>query len=84
MSTAHPVLTLYSRTGCHLCEDMLVGLKALQADVPFALTVVDVDGDAALEARYGEWVPVLVDGDIELCHYHLDSAVVTEYLRKIR
>lgn len=84
MSSPYPVLILYSRTGCHLCDEMLGGLKALQADVPFEVTVVDVDGDAALEARYGEWVPVLADGDIELCHYHLDSAAVTEYLRKIR
>ena len=84
MSSPPPVLTLYSRTGCHLCDEMLEDLKALQADVPFGVTVVDVDSDAALEARYGEWVPALVDGDIELCHYHLDSVAVTEYLRKIR
>lgn len=80
----HPALTLYSRTWCHLCDEMLGGLQALQVARPFDLTVVDVDSDPALEQRFGEWVPVLMHGDRELCHYHLDSAAVTDYLLKIR
>ena len=79
-----PALTLYSRTWFHLCDDMLSGLQSLQSGQPFELTVIDVDSDPALEKRFGEWVPVLMHGDRELCHYHLDSAAVTEYLRKIR
>ena len=79
-----PALTLYSRTWCHLCDDMLSGLQSLQSGHPFELMVIDVDSDPALEKRFGEWVPVLMHGDRELCHYHLDSAAVTEYLRKIR
>lgn len=79
-----PALTLYSRTWCHLCEDMLSGLQQLQSGQPFELTVIDVDSDPALERRFGEWVPVLMHGEQELCHYHLDSAAVTDYLQKIR
>jgi thioredoxin reductase (NADPH) len=79
-----PVLTLYSRTWCHLCDDMRSGLQALQSGLAFELTVIDVDSDPALEHRFGEWVPVLMHGDRELCHYHLDSAAVTDYLQKIR
>lgn len=79
-----PALTLYSRTWCHLCEDMLTGLQQLRAGQPFDLVVIDVDGDPALEQRFGEWVPVLMHGDRELCHYHLDSAAITDYLQKIR
>lgn len=78
------VLTLYSRTWCHLCEDMLAGLQVLQARQPFDLAVLDVDSDPALEKRFGEWVPVLMHGDHELCHYHLDTAAVTDYLRDFR
>lgn len=82
--TSGPALTLYSRTWCHLCDDMLAGLQSLQSGHSFELTVVDVDSDPVLEQRFGEWVPVLMHGDRELCHYHLDSAAVTDYLRKIR
>lgn len=79
-----PALTLYSRTWCHLCDDMRSGLQTLQSGLAFELIVIDVDSDPALEQRFGEWVPVLMHGDRELCHYHLDSAAVTDYLQKIR
>jgi thioredoxin reductase (NADPH) len=62
---------------------MIAGLRALQAGGRFELEVIDVDSDPRLEARYGEWVPVLVGGNGELCHYHLDAAKVNEYLSKI-
>ncbi len=77
-------LTLYSRSYCHLCDDMLAGLQALQACKSFGLTVIDVDGEPVLAQRYGERVPVLLHGEHELCHYHLDVSALTDYLRKIR
>ena len=77
-------LTVYSRAYCHLCDDMIAGLRALQAATAFELEIIDVDSDSALEARYGELVPVLVSAGRELCHYHLDIAKVDEYLRKTR
>ena len=76
-------LTLYGRTYCHLCDDMIAGLRELQTGVRFELEVVDVDSDPALEARYGELVPVLVGSAGEICHYHLDPAKVNDYLNKI-
>ncbi len=79
-----PALTLYSRTWCHLCDEMQSGLQSLQSGLAFELTVIDVDSDPVLEQRFGEWVPVLMHGDRELCHYHLDSVAVTDYLLKIR
>lgn len=69
-------LTLYGRTWCHLCDDMLQALTPLLQDFAFDVHVVDVDSDAALEAHFGEWVPVLMLGGTELCHYHLDEAKV--------
>ncbi|MDL2355070.1 MAG: glutaredoxin family protein [Pseudomonadota bacterium] len=77
---AAPVhFTLYGRGYCHLCDDMLAALNALQDDArPFTVEVVDVDVDAALVARFDELVPVLF-ADLaapELCHYFLDPAAV--------
>lgn len=85
---AGPVLTLYGRVYCHLCHDMEQALRDLQAELadgyPFRLECVDVDTDPALEQRWGEWVPALVAGAQELCHYHLDAEAVRAYLRQIR
>ena len=75
---------LFSRDYCHLCHDMLAALEALRGEdgVPhFEIEVIDVDADPALEEKYDELVPVLVDDkDRELCHYFLDEAKVREYL----
>ncbi len=75
--------TLYSRSWCHLCDDMLAALMALQpAGVQFAVAVIDVDADDALVARFDELVPVLFGDPAqpELCHYFLDPGAVQTYL----
>ena len=69
--------TLYSRSYCHLCEDMLQALMALQQPGErFDVAVIDVDLDPALVARFDELVPVLFGDPAgeELCHYFLDPA----------
>jgi thioredoxin reductase (NADPH) len=77
-------LTLMSRGYCHLCHDMEVALAPLAEEFGASVTVLDVDADPALEAKYDELVPVLLHGDTELCHYFLDEAKTREYLAGIR
>jgi len=77
-------LTLISRNYCHLCHEMAVTLVPLAEEFGATVTVLDVDRDPALEARYDEWVPVLLHGDRELCHYYLDVVKTREYLAGIR
>ncbi len=74
---------LYSRRDCRLCEEMLAALLA-QMGGGFPVEIVDVDGDPALKARYGEHVPVLMDGDTELLRHHYDPAKFAAYAAKIR
>ncbi|WP_006788339.1 glutaredoxin family protein [Thiorhodospira sibirica] len=69
-STVPPVLTLYHREGCHLCETMHTQLQQLQAHLGFSLTLVDIDSDEALFARFRAKIPVLALGqDIICCHF---------------
>jgi hypothetical protein len=70
--------TLYSRSYCHLCDDMLSQLQAYQHDHLFTIEIRDVDADDSLLALYDELVPVLIghkDGqeDQQICHYFLDE-----------
>ncbi len=83
LNKPRPILTVYSRTYCHLCDEMIEALRALPRAAAFDLEIVDIDRDAALEALYGELVPVLSAAGSELCHYRLDIAKVDEYLSKI-
>ncbi|MEP9325575.1 glutaredoxin family protein [Paraburkholderia phymatum] len=66
-------LTLYGRAWCHLCDDMRAALGPFLTEFGMQLEVIDIDADPALEARYNDWVPVLVLEGVELCHYHLDE-----------
>ena len=73
-------LVLYSRRYCHLCDEMLASLRARGSGRALSLEIVDVDADPALEARFGEHVPVLMDGEIELSRHRLDTERVRAYL----
>jgi hypothetical protein len=57
--------TLYSRPGCHLCEQAQAELARLASRHPHSLNVVDVSAEPGLESRYGQRIPVLVIGDCE-------------------
>lgn len=73
-------LTLMFREYCSLCHAMRDALRPLQEEFGFELEIFDVDDDADLEARYNELVPVLLHGETEICHWHLDEARLRAYL----
>jgi glutaredoxin len=58
-----PRVTLYSRPGCHLCDDARAVIAAVCADLGEAYEEVDITTDDDLEDRYRDEIPVtLVDG----------------------
>ena len=79
-----PKLTLLSREYCHLCEEMHSALQHLQGRFSFDLEVIDVDSRPEFEAKWGDKVPVLLDGEIEICHYHLDVAALDARLARMK
>lgn len=79
-----PLLTLYGRKYCHLCEDMLAALEALRGEHDFSVMLVDIDDCPDKLELYDELVPVLTLGDKEICHYFLDAAKVREVLAGFR
>jgi uncharacterized membrane protein len=67
---------LYSRKDCHLCEQTLVNLAAMQEEVPHQLTVIDVDKDPKLQKLYGNAVPV-----VEVSPYRLQTPFTIQDLQ---
>ncbi len=56
-------VTLYSRPGCHLCDDAREVIARVCADLGESFDEVDIESDDGLEDRFGEEVPVtFVDG----------------------
>jgi thioredoxin reductase (NADPH) len=79
-SAAATRLVLYSRRHCHLCEEMLGALRSLLPGEALSLEIVDVEGDPTLERRFGELVPILMHGEVELSRYRLDAERVRAHL----
>ena len=53
-------LTLYSRPGCHLCDEMKAVIEHVAQSNPLQLEEIDISTSADLEARYGLEIPVLM------------------------
>ncbi|MCP1726673.1 hypothetical protein J2T60_000638 [Natronospira proteinivora] len=64
-------LTLYSREGCGLCDEMLSELHKRYGS-RVRVRVVNIAEDRSLVARYGERIPVLVHEGEELCFGRLN------------
>ena len=63
MANPLPVVTMYSRRNCHLCEVAKEVVESARNEADFEFEVVFIDGDAGLEKEYGEEVPVtLING----------------------
>jgi glutaredoxin len=70
-------VTLYSRPGCHLCEEAKTALRRVQARASFDLDEIDIETDDALHARYLERIPVIaLDGE-EVFEYFVDEEALT-------
>ena len=75
-------LTLYSRPGCHLCDEMKALVQrvtsALQA--PATIEEIDISADPALEARYGLEIPVLLVDGKKAAKYRVTEEELTRIL----
>jgi glutaredoxin len=72
-------LTIYSRPGCHLCDEMKAVVTRTARSFPIVLEEIDISTDPALEARYGLEIPVLVIDGKKVAKYR----VTDEALRRM-
>ena len=79
MTGAARELVVMSRQWCHLCHELIEALQPIADELGWSVTVLDVDADPELEARWDELVPVVLGGDSVLCHYRLDESAVRAY-----
>ena len=76
-STSLPVLEVYSRRGCHLCEELLGELDALVRGRA-SIAVFDVDDRPEWQSNYGTRVPVVCCDGEEICQYNLQRRAVLD------
>jgi hypothetical protein len=73
-------LTIYTRPGCHLCQEMKVIVERVVRDTHAQARIeeIDIAKDADLEARYGTEIPVLLVNGKKAAKYR----VTEEELRR--
>jgi hypothetical protein len=70
-----PTLEVYSRHGCHLCEQLIEELLPLVRG-HFDIDVRDIDSREDWQRAYDVRVPVVEFGGRLICEYHLDRAAI--------
>ncbi len=77
-------VTIMSRRDCHLCRVVTRVAGQVQQDLPFHLSVVDVDSDPGLTARYGDRVPVVLLNDRETFAGKMTGGELREAIKRAR
>jgi glutaredoxin len=78
------MVTVYSRHGCHLCEDAVNILERLQEELNFEIEIIYIDGNPELEKLYGEQVPVTHIGGEHHDFWRVDPVKFRSSLEKHR
>ena len=75
-------LTIYSRPGCHLCDEMKAVVERVvrSAAGPLTIEAIDISTDPALEARYGVEIPVLLVDGKKVAKYRITEAALAKWL----
>jgi len=81
LSAPHDV-TIYSRPGCHLCEEAKKQIAPLLKSCSARLTEINIDADPDLRARYDYDVPVIFLGMRKVAKHKVDVAQFRRQLRE--
>jgi glutaredoxin len=78
-------VVLYTRPGCHLCEEALAGLVALHGEgYGFELHEVDIESDDLLMRRMLEKIPVVEIDGVVVSELNIDAVAIRARLDTVR
>jgi len=75
------VVTLYTRPGCHLCEEAKALIEPMLGEFGSTLREVNIDEDAVLRQRYGTDIPVIFIGSRKAAKHRVDPVKFRRQLR---
>ena len=79
--TAAPRVRLYSRPGCHLCDDARAVIERVCAQAGTSYDEVDITTSAELTAAYAEQIPVIFVDGAQHDFWRVDEARLLAALR---
>jgi len=74
------LVTLYTRAGCHLCDEAKRVLAEARRQVEFAYEERDIDADDELRRLYNEEVPLVAIDGRKAFQYRVD---INEFLKRL-
>jgi glutaredoxin len=77
-------VTLYTRPGCHLCEEAKAQIAPILQRAGALLREVNIDEDAALREQYNVDVPVIFVGQRKVAKHRVDVEQFRRQLEEAR
>jgi len=77
-------VTLYTRPGCHLCDDAKAAIEPLLGQFGARLREVNIDEDRDLRDRYGSDIPVLFVGTRKVAKHRVNREQFRRSLEEAR
>ena len=74
---------IYSRPGCHLCDEAKEVIDRVRKRHGFTLRVINIENDPALEAAYGTEIPVVFINGTKAFKYHVDESQLEEKVKRL-
>ena len=76
-------VVLYSKPGCHLCEEMKEEMNRAACAELYELEEVDIEDDPDLFTKYRYEIPVLSINGVEAFRYHLQADAFRNYIEAL-
>jgi glutaredoxin len=76
-------VVIYSRPGCHLCEEAKAVIRAAECDDEFILDEVNIDEDPAARASFQFDIPVVFINGVKAFKHRVDAREFKRKLRKL-
>jgi hypothetical protein len=75
-------LVIYSRPGCHLCDEMKGVVRQVASVIPLTMEEIDISTDARLEQLYGTEIPVLMVEGRKAAKYRITEPELVRILTR--
>jgi len=76
-------IEIYSRPGCHLCDDAKAVIEPFARKYPLEVTVTNVDSNEELRAAYGTEIPVILMNGKEAFRHRVDARAFERKLKEL-
>jgi len=76
-------IEIYSRPGCHLCDEAKAVIEPFGRRYPLELKVTNVDNDPGLRTSYGTEIPVILINGTEAFRHRVDAQALERKLKEL-